>query len=287
MSQESRSLLTFLHLAKTGGRSVETLLRSTFGIAYCHAVPWRSHLVPGAEERALSVASYDHDDFRRLMSVCPGMKAIGGHAVTVPGGLHDLQPVRYFAFVRDPLKRAASHYQYHVATEKDPLDWAQWCVWNEPHNHQLKYFTRESDAAAAIAAIEELGIFVGLLEHFDESLLLLRKLVAPELNIAYLRSNVAERNDVARGILDDPVRREQLAHLNRREQPLYDHVANVLMPRHRAAYGPSLADDLARFQAHRGRGFNHVHDRLNRLYWKFRVNPAVRAYRRRMETTAV
>jgi hypothetical protein len=277
----ARPLLIFLHLAKTGGQSVETMLRSTFGPRYCRALEWQAPLEPGADDRPFLVATYGHDDFRRLERLNPWMQAAGGHAITLWSNVHELRPVRYFAFLRDPLARAASHYQYHAATSPSPLDWERWCAWDEPHNHQVRFFVRDGDANAAIAAIEQQQVFVGLIEHFDECLVMLKRLVAPELNLAYLRRNVAERNDLARQILADPVRREQLWQRNRGEQPLYDYVANELLPRYRRAYGPTLADDVARFQADRARGYNHLNDRLHRAVFRFYWNPAVTRHRRR------
>jgi hypothetical protein len=278
----ARPLLTFLHLAKTGGRSVETMLRSTYGAAYCHALEWQPPLRPGEGGRPFLVATYDHDDYYRLARLNPWMRAVGGHAITLWSNLHELRPVRYFAFLRDPLQRAASHYQFHVADTPQPLDWDAWCAWDEPHNQQVKFFTRDGDAAAAIAAIERHQVFVGLLEHFDECLVILKKLVVPELNLAYSRTNVAPSNDLARAILADPIRREQLWQRNRGEQPVYDYVANELLPRYRRAYGPSLADDVARFQADRERGYNHLNDRLHRAVFRFYWNPAVARFQRRL-----
>lgn len=271
----SRPLLAFLHVAKTGGRSVETMLRSTYGPAYCHALVWREPEPAGRSTAPFQIPTYDHADFHRLERLNPWMRAVGGHALALWTGLHELRPVRYFAFLRDPLQRAASHYQFHVAESADPLDWEQWCAWHEPHNQQVRRFTRDGGAAEAIAAIERHGVFVGLMEHFDESLVLLRKLVAPELNLAYLRSNVAPSNDLAKSILADPVRSSRLQELNREEQPLYDHVTQVLMPAWRAAYGPSLAEDVAQFTADRARGFNHLNDRLHRAVYRLYWNPAL------------
>ena len=119
----ARPLLTFLHLAKTGGRSVETMLRSTYGRGLLPRPGVAAVAAAGRDGRPFLVATYDHDDFRRLARLNPWMRAVGGHAITLWSNLHELRPVRYFAFLRDPLKRAASHYQFHVADTPQPLDW--------------------------------------------------------------------------------------------------------------------------------------------------------------------
>lgn len=278
----TRPLLAFLHIAKTGGRSVETMLRSSYGPAYCHALPWRRPLRPGEAGRPLAIATYDRDDLRRLRRLCPFMRAVGGHAVTLWSGLHDVQPVRYFAFLREPVARMASHYQFHRATVPAPLDLDGWCAWHEPRELQTKYFSADGDPRAAIAAIERHGVFVGLLERFDESLLLLRRLAAPELNPAYRRENTAGSNSLAKRMLADPATRSRLAALVEGEQELYAWVRDELFPRQVEAYGAAaLAADLERFRADPGRGFNAGNDLLHRGYERLWLRPAVGRARRR------
>jgi hypothetical protein len=196
--------------------------------------------------RPLAIATYDRDDLRRLRRLCPFMRAVGGHAVTVWSGLHDAQPVRYFAFLREPVARMASHYRFHRATVPAPLDLDGWCARHEPRELQTKYFSADGDPRAAIAAIERHGVFVGLLERFDESLLLLRKLAAPELNPAYRRENTAGSNRLAKQMLADPGTRARLAAMVEGEQELYAWVRDELYPRQVEAYGAAaLAADSA------------------------------------------
>lgn len=275
-------LLAFLHIAKTGGRTVETMLRSSLGLRYCHAIPWRPPLGPGQAGRPLAVATYDRNDFLRLRRRWPLLRGIGGHAITLWSGLHEVQPVRYFAFLRDPLRRMASHYQFHLRTQADPLDLDAWCAWHEPRNLQVKYFDAAGDPGAAIAAIERHGVFVGLLERFDESVLMLPRLVDARLNPAYRRENTAGSNSLAGELLADPAARERLAAMVAGEQELYAWARDELFPRQVAAYGaPALAADLERFRADPARGFNGLNDRLNRAVWKLWLGPVVERHRRR------
>ncbi|MCP4570904.1 MAG: sulfotransferase family 2 domain-containing protein [bacterium] len=266
-------LLVFLHVAKTGGRSIETMLRSSYGLNYCRAVPWRPPLAPGATGRSRSVATYDHDEFRRLTRLAPGLRAVGGHALTVWSSLHELRPVRYFAFLRDPVRRMASHYQFHRATTPNPLDLDAWCAWHEPQEHQLKFFSRDADPQEAMNVVERHGIFIGLVESFDESVIMLRQAVAPDLNPAYRRANVARDNTVARAVLDDPAQRERIAAMVRGEQILYEWVRETWYPRQVAAHGEGLAAEAEHFAADTGRGFNAWNDRLYRARYRFWLDP--------------
>jgi hypothetical protein len=280
----SRPLVAFLHLAKTGGRTVDTVLRSTYGPGYVQAEPWRPLAEIGAAVDDFMAPTYGPEDLRRLRRLCPWLRAVGGHTITLWSGLHRVEPVRYVAFLREPIARGASHYQYHVATHEEPLDWDRWCAWTEHHQHQVRYFDRAGDPQAAIAAIEEQGVFVGLLERFEESLLLMRKLAIPELQCGYERRNTASTNNLARDLRADPAKVERLREMYAGEFPLYEWVRDVLWPRYEAAYGPGLAEDAARLKADPARGFRRWHDRAGRAQHRFWIEPWKRAAWRRAES---
>jgi len=269
----ARPLLVFLHVGKTGGRTVDTVLRNTYGPGYVQAEPQRPPRAPGSPGEGFIFPMYDAAAYARLRRRCPWVRAIGGHTLAVWSGLHEVAPVRYFAFLREPIRRGASHYQYHVEHTAEPLDWDAWRAWPEHHNHQVRFFSREADPEEAIAVIERHGVFVGLLERFEESLLLLRRLVAPELVCAYERRNTAGSNDLARSLLASAERRAELAELYGREVPLYAYVRDVLWPRYEAAYGPTLAEDAARLKADPGAEFQRWHDRLARAQQRFWIAP--------------
>lgn len=277
----SRPLLVFLHLAKTGGRTLDTVLRNTYGAAYVQAESLAPHRPVGLDDGEFVQPVFGPEEFRRVRRHCPWMQAIGGHPIALWSDIHTVQPVRYVTFLREPLARGASHYQYHVATTPNPLDWPAWCAWPEHHNHQVRYFDHGGDPRHAIAAIQHHGVFVGLLEHFEESLLLMQRLIAPELNVAYVRRNTAARNDLSRELLDDPERRAQLAEMYAGEVPLYDWVRNELWPQYERAYGPGLADDAAALRSRPDRGFHRWRDRAGRAAHRFWIGPWLRSQRRR------
>ncbi len=280
-----RKMLVFIHVAKTAGRTVETLLRSTFGARYCHAELWEDKLPTGDPRGPFNVPKYDESDFRRLKRLCPWMRCVGGHAATLWSGIDRVQPTNYFAFLRDPLARGASHFQFHQRSEPNPLNWDQWVDWEVHHNHQVKMFSPDCDVDQAIAAIEEHKVFPGLMENFDESLILLKRLVAPELNLSYRRTNTASDKSIARGLLADPVKRAQLAEMYKLDQVLYDHVKTVVYPRFQEEYGAGLAQAVADFHAGPGRGLNKMNIQANRIIRRFWVEPWGEHFRKRKRST--
>jgi hypothetical protein len=277
----ARHLLVFLHLAKTGGRTVDTVLRNTYGAGYVQAEALRPQRPVGLDDGEFIAPVYGPAELVRVERHCPWIRAIGGHTLTLWSEYHKLRPIRYVAFLREPLARGASHYQFHRATSADPLDWDRWCAWPEHHHHQVRYFDHDGDPGRAIAAIEEHGVFVGLLERFEESLLLMQRLAVPELRVAYRRRNTASDNALARELLDDAVRRDQLRTMYAREFPLYEWVVRELWPRYEAAYGPTLAADAARLREDPARDFRRLPDLLGRAQHRWWIEPWVQRQRRR------
>ena len=274
-------LLAFIHVAKTAGQTVETMLRSTYGSGYCHAELWQDRLPTGDASGPFRVPKYEESDFRRLKRLWPWMRCVGGHAVTLWSGIDRVQPTRYFAFLRDPLVRGASHFQFHQHSDPNPLSWDEWVEWRVHHNHQVKMFSRDCDAGQAIEAIEKLGVFVGLMENFDESLVLLKRLVAPELNLGYIRTNTAGDKSIARGLLADPAKRAQLAEMYALDQVLYDHVKTNMFPRYRREFGDGLAEAVADFQAGSGGSIRKANILAHRMLRRFWIEPWGRYYRKR------
>jgi hypothetical protein len=267
-------LLSFIHVAKTGGQSVETLLESAYGIRHTAAVEWEPRPVVDPWDVDFVVPKYDPDDFRRLKRLCPIMKSVGGHSVALWSNVHEVQPTQYFSIVREPIKRGASHFQYQVRTEAEALDWARWCEWPVHQNHQVKMFSRRADTQDAIAAIQRHGVFVGLTERFDESLVVFKRLFRPDLNICYTRTNTARDNAIADGLLADPAKRAELERMYRDEIPLYEWIANEYYPRFVKEYGPTLARDVEEFRRHRDR-VNRLNIKLNRAYFRLFIRSRV------------
>ena len=270
----SKELLAFIHVAKTGGQTVEQMLRSSYGIAHAEAVEWAPR--PTVDHRTVDyvVPKYTPDDLRRLQRLCPFLRSVGGHGIALWSNLQEVRPVRWFAFVREPLARGASHFQYHVQTDQPDLTWERWVERPVHQNHQLKMFSPSADAQDAIRRIEQQEVFVGLTERFDESLLVFRKLLRPDLDPAYVRTNTARGNDLARGLLADAGTRSQLEAMYGAERPLYEWVANELYPRYRRAYGPTLEADLEEFRRRRQQ-VNRLNMVLNRVYHRLVIRPRV------------
>ena len=99
-------MLVFIHINKTGGRTVRYILRSTFGSRHCEVEPWHARWTG---------PPFSGADLRRLRRIYPNLQSIGGHRLRAYVDLEDNgTKFRYFTLMREPVKTSASHFQFNV-----------------------------------------------------------------------------------------------------------------------------------------------------------------------------
>ncbi|MDX2473239.1 MAG: hypothetical protein QNL91_05975 [Candidatus Krumholzibacteria bacterium] len=268
-------MLAFIHVAKTGGQTVETLLASSYGAGFCIAPEWKRPASSHPANENFVIAKYNAEDLRRLQRVCPWLKCVGGHPVTLWSEFESVTPTTWFALVREPLARGASHFQYNLQDSSTrPRPWREWIEWPTHFNHQVKMFSPTGDPHDAIDRIVRNNVFVGLTERFDESMVILRKLFQPDLNIAYRRTNSAYDPAPAKAMLADTEIVHQLKRMYADELILHEFITREWYPRFQKEYGPKLAADVASFKQNPQSGFNLWNYRFSRLNHHLILKPA-------------
>jgi len=265
-------MLVFIHINKTAGRTVRYILRSSFGIRHCEAEPLHARR---------SDQPFSTDDLIRLRKLYPRLESIGGHRVTGYIDLHENgTDFKYFTFMRDPVRTCASRFQYNVQYRgKKDLVFEEWIQKDWTRNSQTKLIAGSIDVEKAIQIIKDKNIFVGLTEHFDESMLLLKELRAKYLNISYRRVNVAGDNTLAQKLLSNESTKQMLIEANRVDQELYDYVRQELYPLYQRGYGPSLETDIAHYQQTKENNFNQWNLTMSRLKQYMIYKPLLYVYR--------
>jgi hypothetical protein len=251
-------MLVFIHINKTAGRTVRYMLRSSFGVRHCEVETRRVN----GEKQPFSSA-----DLRQLRKLYPRLESIAGHSVTGNINLEEHGTrFDYFTFVREPLKTCASRFQYNVQYRghKD-LVFEEWIERDWTRNNQTRMISGTTDANDAIRMIKEKQIFVGLTEHFDESILMLKRLLANDLDISYKRVNVAQDNKLAQALLTNERTRQLLIEANQADLELYRYIIEELYPAYRREYGPTLKADVADYKRTRRNSFNYWNLTLSRL----------------------
>jgi hypothetical protein len=236
-------LLAYVHVMKTGGQTMCDILRQSFPGRHCDL-----------QARGAATAG----DLRFARKFYPRLRSIAGHGVVPLGDLDSAcDSIRYFLFLRDPVERCVSHYQYR-RNKDETADFESWLA--RYANYQARFLCRSRgddergprivDAGRAIEVIERHVGFVGLQERFDESLVLLRRWVADaRFDIAYRSRNVASSNEVRKQILGDPRTVEMIRAHHVEDEKLYRHVRDVVYPRQVAQYGSPLAADVSALRA--------------------------------------
>ncbi|MEZ4389346.1 MAG: hypothetical protein R3D98_17510 [Candidatus Krumholzibacteriia bacterium] len=261
----------FLHLAKTGGRTVDTQaaqhVRAGLQAGGAAAAPSGVGLDDG--EFVAPVYGPDELPARRR---CPGCARSAPHISAPWSGFHATEPVRYVILPA----RAAGPGRLALsvppgATTLEPLGWDRWCAWPEHHDHQVRRFDRDGDPARAIAAIEAQGVFVGLLERFEESL---PRGDWPRPSCAWPTAAANTAGEQCRG--PRPACRPGPAASScgrcTGEFPLYEWSWRAVWPRYEAAYGSGLMADgpgCERIPS----GFRRWPDLLGRVQHRFWIAP--------------
>lgn len=263
MDKTGKMVLAFLHIPKTAGTTVNFILRSSFGLRHCDVEPWL-----GREAGRLVTA----DDLRKIQRIYPRLRSIAGHRLRPYSDIEKVYPnIQYFTFLRNPIKRTISLYQHEIRTGITKESFENWIYHPHARNGQTRFLAETGKYQDAIEIIEKKQIFVGLVERFDESIFLLKQLICPDLNIAYIPQNIAQSNKIAQKIFDSE--QKQLAiEANHEDIKLYDYIVNEYFSALKAHYRYNDEYNLSS-------NYNHYNVLINRIYRNIVYKPLLYIYR--------
>ena len=241
-----------MHIEKTAGRTVRAVLLRSFGSGHCEIRTPYAKREPEVDDRRVAVTGGDLRKVRRLYR---NLRGIAGHNVKAYSDLHVAFPeVRYFTWLRDPVKRYLSHFKNRSRAYARE-DFERWADQAWTHDWQTRMIAGEANAQKAIDLLSGRIGFVGLTETFDESLLMLGQwLGEPGFRPEYRpvnqlagkqRSRDSAREQADLSYLDTPEVRERLRAINELDQQVYDFALRECHARQRAAYAGDLAADVA------------------------------------------
>lgn len=219
-------LIAFSHISKTAGMTLHHILRRTYGTSYVVV-----------EKRYWTRDPMDSGDLRRLRWRYWNLRAFGGHPVLPRNELVEDHPeIRFVTMLRDPVARCASEFAHFVRLTNTEQPFLSWLADERRHNHQTVVLAGAADAEAAIRLLEERFMFVGLVEHYDESLRTLGRFI-PELAVPaeIPRRNPSRRRSVRDEVLADADAVAAIRETHREDFRLYRHVQAVIWPRQRDA----------------------------------------------------
>lgn len=239
-------MIAFIHINKTAGTTLKYILRRSFGGGHCDV---RIHPKNEGEEGDINKRVLTLLDLKRTKKINPWLKSISGHLVTGYSDIKEMEGIRFYTFLRDPIARTLSHYQYSKRHHPDiePLeDWLR-----KPYNRnvQSRKLVGSENGQRAVEFITNNVGFVGLQENFVESLLLMKRWVNnSKFDPRHVAMNVAGKStNNAEDDIDSEIF-EALRKANEEDIKVFQFVRDQVYPKQIENYGESFETDLEDFQ---------------------------------------
>jgi len=174
-------LICFIHITKSGGVTFHQILHDNlprfFYINY----------------NKKTDGNFDKHHLRKFLR-STAAQGVGGHTVKPYLDYESIvkRPIFYITFLREPVKRYVSLANYRMYRGWSP-DIEHTFEFPRFWNEQIKHLTGQQDIDIAKKILQRIH-FVGILEEFDMSLLLLRQQLKPyfDFKINYEKANVAK-----------------------------------------------------------------------------------------------
>lgn len=244
-----RKILAFVHIKKCAGTTLTHILRLNFFLSHCDVRCLRE----------TSSGNFQAEDMNKLMLINPLVKCIAGHEVVPFSNLATTCPgIRFITLLRDPVQRYISQYQYNAEKLGHNLSFDDFLKSKTSFNKQTRAIAGSEDLVLAKDILNRLFFLVGIVEEFDEFLILLKKKLQPfrfrpgyEIhNITNKESNISK--NIKKRLHEY---HEQIIERNLLDIELYNYVKNVILPQERREYGPSFERDVAQFRRS-GKGYS-------------------------------
>jgi hypothetical protein len=248
MRSDTNNIICFLHNPKTAGASLINIIRENYTPLERYSVS--NYVLKDIEHE---IAGLSEERKKKIL-------LLSGH---IEFGIHNFfqgQTVRYFTFLRDPVSRVVSHYHYAKRTPFHHLydtihknnmtleDYVSSGISLELNNGQVRMLTAQTDMSnksvaihgsndeallkLAIKNIEDHFDFIGIQEHFKESVSYIGRLYKwrhikfPQLNVNVEKKTPLSLKEISiiekNNILDIQLYKYGLTYFNRKltENPL-------------------------------------------------------------------
>jgi hypothetical protein len=156
-------VIAVVHIHKTAGTTLAGVFKRSFGARHLDVLKIDStteHLTP--------------EELRQMMDrFYPRLDSINAHPVRVYSGLEAVVPeIEYISFLRNPIERTASHYQYDFQVGGVDIPFEEWVTHDAVPDRQTRILAGpDASGEDAIALLPRFS-FIGRSDAFDESLVL-------------------------------------------------------------------------------------------------------------------
>ncbi len=247
--------ICFIHIEKCAGTTMHHILHQNF-LNYFALSPDR-----------IDYPDMTKEQLAKFVKACKvTVRGVGGHMVVPYVDYQEVisEPIFHFTFLREPTKRYISYLNHRI--NRMNFDWTfeEYIEKEQFFNFQTKKIAGEVNLQKAIDIIESKVDFVGFMNKFDESLLLLKSFFKQDaFNINYEKSNVLVVKKIKYDFRElNKIQQNQVLERNAVDQELYDYVEKNIYPKYKSSYNGDLEKDLE----------SHLLSNKNHKFSKVRLN---------------
>jgi hypothetical protein len=273
------SIVIFTHIPKTAGTSLRHIIQSQFQPQQVFEF---YHLKTQPPKVRKGIEKYNNLTANQKKAI----KFVSGH---VGFGLHEFlpRPCTYITVLRDPVERVVSYYyfllrnQNNLVKDKSLEEFIQ--TFEGVHNSMTCYLSgltlkaqlqdlsielksqqfAQETLEIAKANIKQHFQVVGLVERFDETCILLRKILGWNLASFYVKKNVAKHGNLIENLPQDTL--NLIQKFNELDIQLYAYAQEIFAEMINQ-YGTNFAEDLEQFKLANLLGANQLSFKVNSAY---------------------
>ena len=151
--------------------------------------------------------------------------------------------LRWLTFLREPRETLVSLFVHQQtsnqkAHQKFRKDFPEWCQQFSRHDRQTKWIAGTRDAEKAISTLTSRFVFVGLVEKFYESMVLMPSRIGhPNLDIRHKLIRTSRDSDLKAEILANPKFQSLIDERVEFDSQIYAHVQDTLFPAYEKQFG--------------------------------------------------
>lgn len=181
---KDNNLLFFVHIEKAAGTSFKSILLNNYFLKFLNLTSW--HFWSNEESNVLKPV-----EIRKLLKCFPYTKAISSHGLRPKFGYDEKvkRNIKFLTLLRNPLERYLSHFYFQINDMGMDWDFQSFTAEEKFNNFIVKKLTGENNLKKAKDIIDQF-FFVGFVEDFDISLILLKETIGTSFDIRYEKRRV-------------------------------------------------------------------------------------------------
>lgn len=179
---------------------------------------------------------FNEKTMQRLLNLFSPIQGIGGHTVSPHFDYQAVLPgkeIYMFAFFREPVKRYLSQLNYQIEVMKENWTFETFLNNEQFSDLQTKKIAGTADFEKAKSILTEKMSFAGLVEKFDEGLMIMKTQLGDDFDIRYKKKNSLTRNKqtyTLQGLSEIEI--DSIKSKNRNDIQLYQFLKEELYPKY-------------------------------------------------------